>query len=100
MMIIPNKKHLFNIPPDVTFLNCSNMSPVLNSAAEAGKKQIDIRGTPWTITIDDWFKPAEQLRQLFGNIINAPADNIALVPSASYGIAVAAKNISLQPHQL
>lgn len=98
-MILPNQKHLFSIAGDVTFLNCSNMSPLLKSAGEAGIEQVNIRSKPWTITIDDWFNPAEELRQLFANIIHANKENIALVPSASYGIAVAAKNITLKSQQ-
>jgi hypothetical protein len=35
-MIIPNQKSLFNIPDDITYINCANMSPLLKSANEAG----------------------------------------------------------------
>ncbi len=54
---------------------------------------------PWTITAPDFFEPLEEIRRLFARLINANADDIAIVPSASYGIATAAKNIPLRPGQ-
>ncbi len=98
-MIIPNQKHLFTIPPDVTFLNCSYMSPLLKAANVAGTNAINARNQPWSLTVGDWFNPAEEVRELFAKIIQGDKENIALIPSASYGIAVAARNISLQANQ-
>ncbi|HWB25273.1 MAG TPA: aminotransferase class V-fold PLP-dependent enzyme [Chitinophagaceae bacterium] len=72
------------------------MSPMLNAARDAGIQALNRRCHPWTITVDDWFTPAEELRSLFAGIINCDKQNIAIIPSASYGIAVAAKNISLK----
>ena len=45
--------------------------------------------------VKDWFEPAEELKTLFASIINADKQNIALVPSVSYGIAIAKQNINL-----
>ncbi len=75
------------------------MSPLLKKVNIAGMDAINKRSTPWEITIDDWFSPAEELRDLFAQLIKSTKENIALIPSASYGIAIAAKNISLKPHQ-
>ena len=94
-MILENQKALFSLPPEVTFLNCANMSPLLKTVNLAGKEAINKRNTPWEIKTDDWFNPAEELRSLVANLINTESGNIALVPSASYGLAVAAKNIRL-----
>jgi selenocysteine lyase/cysteine desulfurase len=98
-MLLENQKSLFNLPPEVTFLNCANMSPLLNAVNYAGKEAIDKRNTPWEIKTDDWFKPAEELRSLVAGLINTDSNNIALIPSASYGLSVAAKNISLTDKQ-
>jgi len=75
------------------------MSPLLKAVNYAGKEAITKRNTPWEIKTDDWFKPAEELRSLVAGLINTESNNIALVPSASYGLAVAARNISLTDKQ-
>jgi len=98
-MILANQKQLFTIPQDVVYLNCANMSPLLKTAEQAGIKAIIKRTNPWKITIDDWFNPAEELKKLFAAIIQADSENIALIPSVSYGIAIAAKNIQLNASQ-
>ncbi len=98
-MILPNQKQLFNIPGDTVFLNCAYMSPHLNSVTQAGVDAITKRSSPWKFTVDDWFQPAEELKKLFAAIIHADPENIALIPSVSYGIAVAAKNFQLKANQ-
>ncbi len=98
-MILEAQKSLFDIPSDVTFLNCANMSPLLITVNQAGVDAINKRNNPWKIKIDDWFKPADELRLLFANIIKGDKENIALIPSVSYGIAIAANNISLRNQQ-
>ena len=99
-MIIPNQKHLFTIPDDVSFINCAYMSPLLKKVNEAGVAAINKRNSPWEYKIkDDWFGPAETVRSLFADIIQSSKENIALIPSVSYGIATAANNILLTPQQ-
>jgi kynureninase len=49
---------------------------------------LDRRGRPWTVTADDWFSDVERLRCLFGALIGATAEGVALVPATSYGFAV------------
>lgn len=98
-MIIPNQKALFSIPDDITYLNCANMSPLMKEVERAGMQAIQQRQRPWTITADQWFSPAEELRSLFAGLIGAGKDQVALIPSVSYGIAIAKKNIKLSPSQ-
>jgi selenocysteine lyase/cysteine desulfurase len=98
-MIIPNQKSLFNIPDDITYMNCANMSPLLKSANEAGVAAINQRNSPWTILPGQWFEPAEELRVMFAKMINSDKENVALIPSASYGLAIAKKNIQLTHSQ-
>ncbi|HYV55469.1 MAG TPA: aminotransferase class V-fold PLP-dependent enzyme [Chitinophagaceae bacterium] len=94
-MKLANQKSLFTIPPDVTYLNCAMMSPILKSSSEAGLAAVRRRNEPWSIPLSDWFEPAEKLKGLFASVINSPKDNIALIPSVSYGMAVAKQNIHL-----
>jgi len=94
-MKIPNQKSLFNIPDTVTYLNCAYMSPGLKKAADAGAAAILKRNEPWKYEVSDWFEPAVELKSLFASLIHANSRNIALIPSVSYGIAVAKQNIRL-----
>ena len=98
-MILENQRALFDIPADITFLNCANMSPLIKKANQAGIDAVNKRNNPWKIKVDDWFSPAEELKALFANLIQANKENIALIPSVSYGIAIAANNISLTDQQ-
>ncbi len=94
--IVDDHKNLFLIEEGVTYLNCANMSPMLKSVREAGMKALDTRAAPWKLASTDWFTNAENLRSLAATIFQTTDDNIALIPSASYGLAVAAKNFKLQ----
>jgi len=94
--MIACQRHLFDIPEDVAYLNCAYMSPILLSVRDAGQRGIDAKARPWTITNNDFFADSERARGLFARLIGATADDIAIVPAASYGIAVAAENLPLR----
>jgi selenocysteine lyase/cysteine desulfurase len=93
--MIPCQRHLFDLPTDVAYLNCAYMSPILKHAAAIGAEAIGRKCRPWTISSDDFFAESERARELFAKLLGARADDIALVPAASYGVAVAAANLPL-----
>src|SRR5262244_280421 len=93
------RRDLFDIPDAVTYLNCANMSPQLRTVTEAGVAAVRGKASPWTVRPEDWFAPTERLRTLFARIINGDPDGVAIVPSVSYGIAVAAANLPVAPGQ-
>lgn len=93
------QRELFDIPETVAYLNCANMSPQLRTVTAAGVAAVHEKAAPWTLRAEEWFAPAERLRALFARIINADADSIALVPSVSYGIAIAAANVDVRRGQ-
>jgi selenocysteine lyase/cysteine desulfurase len=90
---------LFDLPYDVTYLNCANMAPQLRSVTEAGFKAVRAKQMPWTITAPEWFSGAEELRALAGKVLGTTADAVALIPSVSYGIAIAAANLPVSVGQ-
>jgi selenocysteine lyase/cysteine desulfurase len=71
------------------------MSPMLRAVKEAGLRALDLRAAPWRLTAEDWFTKAEILRDLAAKIFQTSNNNIALIPSASYGLSLAAKNFRL-----
>lgn len=60
---------------------------------EAGDRALDRRAAPWSIRPADWFDEVERLRGLFAHLARARPDGVAIVPSTSYGLAVAARNV-------
>ena len=93
--MIPSQRHLFDIPPDVAYLNCAYMSPLSSRIIEAASRGVEQKARPWKITPEDFFRESEVARTLFAQLINATADDIAIVPAASYGLAVAAHNLPI-----
>ncbi|MCE7998746.1 MAG: aminotransferase class V-fold PLP-dependent enzyme [Rhodobiaceae bacterium] len=93
--LIPNQRSLFDIPDHIAYLNCAYMSPLLKSAAEVGERAIASKKQPWHTTSEDFFTESEATRSLFAKLIGADADAISFIPSASYGIAIAATNIPI-----
>ncbi len=95
--MLNNQRHLFNIPEEVVYLNTAYMSPLLNSVVEAIDKGVRSKAHPWKITIPNFYEDIEKARFLFSKLINSSPENIAIIPSASYGIQIAANNIKIKP---
>lgn len=89
-MIIPLQDHLFSISEDVAYLNTAYMSPLMHSVVDAMALGSSYKIEPWTYTPDQFFSLPEEARSLAGQIFGCSAENIAIVPSASYGIQTAA----------
>jgi selenocysteine lyase/cysteine desulfurase len=68
-------------------------------AREAGRRALEMRAEPWKTATADWFDGVEQRRSLFARLIGVSPENIAFVPAASYGLAVAARNLAARPGQ-
>ena len=90
---IPCQRHLFDIPDEVAYLNCAFMGPLMHSVIRTGEQGMRAKTRPWTITPQDFFPDTEHARNLFSKLIGADSEGVALVPSASYGLSTAARNI-------
>jgi selenocysteine lyase/cysteine desulfurase len=95
-MKLGSKRDLFEIPEDIVYLNCAYMSPQLRPAREVGEKTISRKSRPWEITPDDFFEDAEEIRALFARLVGGDADGVAIIPSVSYGISIAAANVPVR----
>lgn len=94
------QKELFYLPAGMHYLNCGYMSPLARRVEEAGIAGMRRKRVPSEIEPADFFEEVELVRERFARIIGAPdASRIALIPSASYGLATAARNLQLQPGQ-
>jgi selenocysteine lyase/cysteine desulfurase len=94
---LPDQRAKFEVDDDVAYFNTASMSPLLRNALLAGQEALDRRARPWTITAPDWFADVEELRARFARLLGGTADDIALVPATSYGLAVAARNLTAGP---
>ncbi|HRH49782.1 MAG TPA: aminotransferase class V-fold PLP-dependent enzyme [Panacibacter sp.] len=87
------QKHLFQLPEDIHYLNCAYMSPLLKSVEEAGINGMQKKRNPANIKADDFFSEAATVREQFGALINCNAVQVAVIPSASYGLKTAVNNL-------
>ncbi len=92
-------RSLFEIPEDVTYLNCAYMAPQLRSITAIGVDAVRAKAAPWALPDAVWFSLPEELRTLAARVMGIEAESVALVPSASYGIATAAANLPISSGQ-
>jgi selenocysteine lyase/cysteine desulfurase len=90
---VSSERALFDVPPDVTYLNAASLAPRLSAVSRAGADAVRTFASPWLVGNEEWFGAPERLRALAAEIMHADADGIAIVPAVSYGIAVAAANV-------
>jgi selenocysteine lyase/cysteine desulfurase len=86
---------LFGLPDDVAYLNCAALAPTMVPACEAGVRGMMARARPWSFSPAALAAEVVRTRALFARLIGATPEDIAIVPSTSYGIAVAARNLPL-----
>ena len=98
-MKIPCQRHLFDIPDEVAYLNCGYMSPLMKRVRHAGAVGLERKSHPWEIVPRDFFGGSDALRSACAELLNARADDIAIVPAASYGVSTAARNLPLTQGQ-
>lgn len=91
---LPVQRDAFDIPEDVAYLNCAYMAPQPRRVTETGLDAMRRKEQPWRIAAADFFDDLERLRGLFGGLIGADANGVAVVPAASYALTTAAANVS------
>jgi selenocysteine lyase/cysteine desulfurase len=94
------RREAFSLPDDLHYLNCAYMSPLPRAVEEAGIRGMLRKRNPALMEPEDFFRESQEIRSLFSKLVNAPDPNgIAILPSVSYGIGVAARNTSLEAGQ-
>lgn len=96
---ITGQRQLFDIPLDVAYFDCATISPIpkasLQACGQGGAREL----RPWNLTAGSFFEDAETCRALAAGLIGASANDVAIIPGAAYGAAVAAANIPIARHQ-
>lgn len=99
MTNLPCQRDAFAIPRDVHYFNCAYMGPLPRCVSEAVAAGAAMKASPWSYRPADFFAQIEGYRRRAARLIGAVPDDIALVPSASYGLATAARNLPLARRQ-
>jgi selenocysteine lyase/cysteine desulfurase len=93
--MLASQRHLFDIPREVCYLNSASYTPLPKRTLEAARLAVGRKGAPWTLDAGFANREHERTRSAAARLINADAADIALIPSVSYGVATAAKIVSI-----
>jgi selenocysteine lyase/cysteine desulfurase len=94
-MALANQKHLFDIPKGITYMNCAAQSPCLAVSAEAGHRGVERKFHPWDPDRAQVGSEKAACRNLFGGLVGATGEDVAITFSTSYAVAAAARNLSV-----
>src|SRR5262245_19370683 len=93
--MLPSQRALFDMPREICYLNAASWSPLPIATQKAGRVGVARKGQPWLIDPALPNRQFERARCAAARLINADADDVALISSVSYGVAAAAKLISV-----
>ena len=93
--MLASQRDLFEIPREVCYLNAASYSPLPLRTQEAGRAAVGRKGTPWTLDSAFVNGQHERARTAAARLINADPADIALISSVSYGVATAAKLLTI-----
>ena len=89
----------FQIEEGVHFLNCAYLVPIPRRVEEAGIRGLIRKRSPVGFPTTAFYDDCERLRERFATLVAGEANRVAILPSVSYGIATAARNIDIRPTQ-
>src|SRR6202048_2418411 len=93
--MLASQRALFEMPRNICYLNSASYSPLPLRTQEAGRSAVGRKGTPWTLDAAFANVQHERARAAAARLINADPADIALIPSVSYGVATAAKLLTI-----
>lgn len=93
--MLASQRDLFDVPRDICYLNSASYSPLPLRSLEAGRAAVLRKGRPWTLDAGFASRQHERARAAAARLINAETRDIALIPSVSYGVATAAKLLTI-----
>ena len=91
--MLPCQRPLFSLPADLHYLNCAYMSPLPRRPRRRASRGSGASATPPGSRRRTSSPGATRCGERFARLVNVPDPRrVAIVPSASYGIAAAARN--------
>ncbi|WP_045761723.1 aminotransferase class V-fold PLP-dependent enzyme [Xanthomonas albilineans] len=93
---LPAAPGAFVLPAGVRYLDTASKGPRLASVLAAGQVALADSIASWRLSFDDWRAQIERLRVLAAaTVFEHDHDGVAMVPSAAYGLAIAARQVPL-----
>ena len=93
--MIKCQKHLFNLNTSEYYLNCAYKSPLLKNGELLAIQALKKERNPSYLKPFDYFNISEEIRTEFSKIINSNKDEVAIIPSSSYGFANVFNNLKI-----
>lgn len=93
--MLPSQRDQFEMPRHICYLNSASYSPLPLRTLEAGRAAVGRKGAPWTLDAGFANRQHERARTAAARLIHADPADIALIPSISYGVATAAKILTI-----
>src|SRR5882757_6945087 len=93
--MLPSQRSQFEIPDNICYLNSASYSPLPRKTLEAGRAAVGRKGQPWTLEAGFAGRQHDRARSAAARLINADADDVALIPAISYGVATMAKVLTI-----
>jgi len=93
--MLASQRELFEMPRRVCYLNAASYSPLPLRTQEAGRAAVGRKATPWTLKPSFAGEQYERARVAAARLINADPFDVALIPSVGYGVATAAKIVTI-----
>lgn len=88
------QRSAFTLPRSIHYFNCAFIAPLMRRVEEAGTLAIHRGRLPHTLGPADFFHEANRARRRFARLVGASEpERVAVIPSVSYGLAVAARNL-------
>lgn len=95
IQMLASQRTLFEIPREICYLNAASYSPLPIRTQEAARAAVGRKGMPWKLPASFANEQNERARAAAARLINADASDVALTPSISYGVATAAKLLTI-----
>jgi selenocysteine lyase/cysteine desulfurase len=93
--MLASQRASFEMPRHICYLNSASWSPLPLRTQEAARAAVGRKGTPWTLEPAFANRQHERARTAAARLINADPADVALIPSISYGVATAAKVLTI-----
>src|SRR3954469_1933079 len=90
-----SQRALFDIPDDVAYLNAAGWSPLPRATQEAAREAVARKGQPWKLAADFSDAQHTRARKAAAALIGADPNDVALVSSVGYGVAIAGKVLKI-----
>src|SRR5215475_11993718 len=93
--MLPCQREHFEVPREICYLNAASWSPLPRKTIDAARAAVERKGQPWRIPYSFADEQHERARAAAARLIDADPGDVALISSVSYGVATAAKPLTI-----